>query len=170
MNAAVWIGAGVVLARCRRCVRDRQAATGRQEPVPSRPSHSQEPRSSHWRQTRKSERGALSFVHGRHRSLRGASRRPRPNFRQPDVSIVVTVFNEAASVDELYRRTITVLDPGPRTFELIFIDDGSTDGTFAALERLHVVTPACVRSGSSGTSASIPRCTPGCRGPAATWW
>jgi undecaprenyl-phosphate 4-deoxy-4-formamido-L-arabinose transferase len=55
----------------------------------------------------------------------------------PDVSIVVTVFNEAASVDELYRRTIAALDPGPRTFELIFVDDGSTDGTFAALERLH---------------------------------
>src|SRR6266576_3106651 len=55
----------------------------------------------------------------------------------PDISIVVTVFNEAASIDELYRRTIAALDPGPRTFELIFIDDGSTDGTFAALERIH---------------------------------
>jgi undecaprenyl-phosphate 4-deoxy-4-formamido-L-arabinose transferase len=55
----------------------------------------------------------------------------------PDVSIVVTLYNEAASVDELYRRTIAALEPGPRTFELIFIDDGSTDGTFAALERLH---------------------------------
>jgi undecaprenyl-phosphate 4-deoxy-4-formamido-L-arabinose transferase len=55
----------------------------------------------------------------------------------PDVSIVVTVFNEAASVEELYRRTVATLDPGPRTFELIFVDDGSTDGTFAALERLH---------------------------------
>src|SRR2546425_3793212 len=55
----------------------------------------------------------------------------------PDISIVVTVFNEVASVEELYRRTIAALDPGPRTFELIFIDDGSTDGTFAALERLH---------------------------------
>ena len=43
----------------------------------------------------------------------------------PDVSIVVTIFNEAASVDELYRRTIAALDPGPRTFELIFVDDGS---------------------------------------------
>src|SRR5213595_1056351 len=54
----------------------------------------------------------------------------------PDVSIVVTLFNEAASLDELYRRTLAALDPGPRTFELIFVDDGSTDGTFAALERL----------------------------------
>src|SRR5919197_1216512 len=55
----------------------------------------------------------------------------------PDVSLVVTVYNEADSVDELYRRTVAALDPGPRTFELIFVDDGSTDGTFAALERLH---------------------------------
>src|SRR5881397_1371192 len=59
----------------------------------------------------------------------------------PDVSIVVTIFNEAASVEELYRRTIAALDPGPRTFELIFVDDGSTDGTFAALERLHADDP-----------------------------
>ena len=55
----------------------------------------------------------------------------------PDVSIVVTLFNEVASLDELYRRTVAALAPGPRAFELIFVDDGSTDGTFAALERLH---------------------------------
>ena len=50
----------------------------------------------------------------------------------PDLSVVVTVYNEAGSLEELYRRTLAVLDPGPWTFELIFVDDGSTDGTFAA--------------------------------------
>ena len=59
----------------------------------------------------------------------------------PDLSVVVTVYNEAGSVEELHRRTLAVLDPGPWTFELIFVDDGSTDGTFAALERLHAHDP-----------------------------
>jgi undecaprenyl-phosphate 4-deoxy-4-formamido-L-arabinose transferase len=59
----------------------------------------------------------------------------------PDVSVVVTVFNEAASIEELYRRTVASLEPGSRTFELIFVDDGSTDGTFAMLERLHGADP-----------------------------
>ena len=53
----------------------------------------------------------------------------------PEISIVVTLLNEEHTVDELYRRTVASLDG--RGFELVFVDDGSTDGTFAALERLH---------------------------------
>ena len=52
----------------------------------------------------------------------------------PALSVVVTLLNEAGSVDELYRRTVAVLEG--RSFEVIFIDDGSTDGTFAELRRL----------------------------------
>jgi undecaprenyl-phosphate 4-deoxy-4-formamido-L-arabinose transferase len=53
----------------------------------------------------------------------------------PELSVVVTVFNEAGSLDELYRRTISALEG--RDFELIFVDDGSTDESFATIERLH---------------------------------
>jgi undecaprenyl-phosphate 4-deoxy-4-formamido-L-arabinose transferase len=64
-----------------------------------------------------------------------------PQTEAPDVSVVVTVYNEAACVEELYRRAIAALEPGGRAFELIFIDDGSTDATFTTLERLHDVDP-----------------------------
>src|ERR687888_390139 len=55
----------------------------------------------------------------------------------PDVSVVVTVFDEEASIDELYRRTAAALDALGRPYEIVFVDDGSRDGTFARIERLH---------------------------------
>jgi undecaprenyl-phosphate 4-deoxy-4-formamido-L-arabinose transferase len=55
----------------------------------------------------------------------------------PDVSVIVTLYNEAGTLPELYRRAVQALDAGPRSYELIFVDDGSTDGTFATLQRLH---------------------------------
>src|SRR6187399_1695866 len=54
---------------------------------------------------------------------------------KPEVSVVVTVFDEASSLDELYRRTTAALDG--RDYELIFVDDGSTDGSFELVERVH---------------------------------
>ena len=53
------------------------------------------------------------------------------------ISVVVTLYNESASLDELYRRTVASLEGLDRPFEIIFVDDGSTDGSFAELERLH---------------------------------
>src|SRR5439155_4307524 len=49
----------------------------------------------------------------------------------------VTILNEERTLPELYRRTTAALTELGRSYELIFIDDGSSDGTFAALERLH---------------------------------
>ena len=57
----------------------------------------------------------------------------------PDLSVVVTLLNEEGSLEELYRRTVATLDGRP--FELILVDDGSTDGTWAAVERLHGADP-----------------------------
>src|SRR5919205_1491068 len=55
----------------------------------------------------------------------------------PDLSVVVTVFDEERTVDEVYERTTAALDGLGRPYELIFVDDGSRDGTFARLERIH---------------------------------
>ena len=55
----------------------------------------------------------------------------------PSISIVITLFNEVDTLEELHRRLVAALEPTLRSWEAIYIDDGSTDGTFAALERLH---------------------------------
>ena len=49
----------------------------------------------------------------------------------PDLSVVVPCFNEAANLSPLLARLIPVLDATGRSFELIFVDDGSRDGTLA---------------------------------------
>lgn len=55
----------------------------------------------------------------------------------PSLSIIVTIFNEVGTLEELHRRLTAALSPTLRTWEVIYVDDGSSDGTFAALERLH---------------------------------
>ena len=59
----------------------------------------------------------------------------------PDLSVVVPILNEERSLPELYERTTAALIGLGRSYELIFIDDGSSDGTFAVLERLHAQDP-----------------------------
>src|ERR687886_599587 len=59
----------------------------------------------------------------------------------PDLSVVVTVFDEERTVDEVYERTAAALDTLGRPYELIFVDDGSRDGTFARIERMHERDP-----------------------------
>ncbi len=59
----------------------------------------------------------------------------------PQVSVVVTAYDEVGVVDELLRRTTSALDAAGRRYELIVVDDGSTDGTFDVVERVHAVDP-----------------------------
>jgi undecaprenyl-phosphate 4-deoxy-4-formamido-L-arabinose transferase len=57
--------------------------------------------------------------------------------RSATISVIVTLYDEEATVDELYRRAIAALEQYGRPFELLFVDDGSSDGTWALVERLH---------------------------------
>ena len=53
------------------------------------------------------------------------------------ISIVVPVYNEERSVALLYEELQAALDPLGEPWEAVYVDDGSTDGSFAALTRLH---------------------------------
>jgi undecaprenyl-phosphate 4-deoxy-4-formamido-L-arabinose transferase len=55
----------------------------------------------------------------------------------PDVSVVVPVLDEEATVEPLFRGIVASLDGAGLPGEVIFVDDGSTDATFERLARLH---------------------------------
>ena len=54
----------------------------------------------------------------------------------PEISLVVPVFNEEATLEEVYRRATATLEELGRPYELIVVDDGSRDGTWDVVERL----------------------------------
>ena len=53
------------------------------------------------------------------------------------LSVVVPVHNEERSVEFLYDELAAALEPLGLEWEAVFVDDGSTDGSFGALTRLH---------------------------------
>jgi len=53
-----------------------------------------------------------------------------------DISVVVPVFNEEDNVELLYTKIKQVLDNLGKNYEIIFIDDGSTDRTLDLLRRI----------------------------------
>ena len=62
----------------------------------------------------------------------------------PEVSVVVPLYNEASNVAPLHEELTAVLRGLGRPYELILVDDGSTDGTFEALAALHGRDPRVV--------------------------
>lgn len=53
-------------------------------------------------------------------------------------SVVIPVFNELPNINPLYKRLKGVLDNTGSAYEIIFVDDGSTDGSFDALKNIAI--------------------------------
>jgi glycosyltransferase involved in cell wall biosynthesis len=54
-----------------------------------------------------------------------------------DLSVIVPVYNEEESVEPLVREIRSALASIGKDYEIIVVDDGSTDGTYSILARLH---------------------------------
>ena len=52
------------------------------------------------------------------------------------VSVVVSVYNEEKALEEFYRETGKVLNGLDWDYELVFVNDGSADGSLAILDSL----------------------------------
>jgi len=60
-----------------------------------------------------------------------------PAQRKPKVvSIAIPVYNEVENIPILYNHLKPVLQKLPFAFEIIFVDDGSDDGSYAAVQKL----------------------------------
>ena len=57
--------------------------------------------------------------------------------KQIEYSVVIPVMNEQENVEILYNRTRDVLDEMQGSYEIIFVDDGSTDKTYESLRKIY---------------------------------
>lgn len=58
------------------------------------------------------------------------------------ISVVVPLFNEQESLDALYNRLTAVLTGVSTLYEIIFVDDGSTDGSIDKLREFSALDPS----------------------------
>jgi len=54
-----------------------------------------------------------------------------------DISVIIPTFNGQGSLEELYQRLANTMNGIKKSYEVIFVDDGSTDKTFEILKALY---------------------------------
>jgi undecaprenyl-phosphate 4-deoxy-4-formamido-L-arabinose transferase len=61
-------------------------------------------------------------------------------------SVVIPLYNDAATLPVLHQRLSTVMQGLGRPYEIVYVDDGSRDGTFDVLSEIHRQDPTHVRA------------------------
>lgn len=64
-----------------------------------------------------------------------------PSSEPPDISLVIPVFNEVESIDELHAQIAAAVGGMGRSYEILFINDGSRDGSREKLNELAARDP-----------------------------
>ena len=59
----------------------------------------------------------------------------------PELSIVIPLYNEAENVEPLYAELSAALAETGRSYEVLIVDDGSRDDSFARLKAVHERDP-----------------------------
>lgn len=60
----------------------------------------------------------------------------KKEMRGIQVSIVIPFYNEEENIRELYQKLKVVMDKTGKTYELVFVDDGSTDSSYEVLKEI----------------------------------
>ena len=58
-----------------------------------------------------------------------------------DISVVIPLYNEEESIGELYGWIERVMQENNFSYEVIFISDGSTDGSWEIIKQLQARSP-----------------------------
>src|SRR5690606_15385268 len=58
-----------------------------------------------------------------------------------DISVVIPLYNEEESIEPLYEELSPVLDALDCAYEVVIVDDGSRDGSFERLKKIHARDP-----------------------------
>ncbi len=61
--------------------------------------------------------------------------------KAPDISVVIPAYNEEESLTELHGWISRVMTMRGFSYEILFVDDGSTDNTWAGIKKLSTVNP-----------------------------
>ncbi len=69
-----------------------------------------------------------------------------------ECSIVIPLYNEAESVPQLYAALRAALNAMGRSYEIMLMDDGSTDGTLDAVAAIAAADPRVAHSVFAATS------------------